>query len=63
MSENEYPDSFLFFGYPPEHAEAFMAAQCDFIECVCHLGQIWKQQWDMQPETIPLEAEIHGAQA
>ena len=60
MSSDEYPEAYFFFGYPPEMAEEYMAAQCNFIECLCHLGMIWREQWDEDPESIPLEAEIHG---
>ncbi len=57
---DEYPDTALFFGYPPEQAEAYFHEQLGFIDCLCHLGMIWKSQWETQPDTIPLEAEING---
>ncbi len=57
---DDYPDTVFFFGYPPDRAEAFYAAQLDWIDCLCDLGMIWRDQWETQVETIPLETDIHG---
>lgn len=57
---DETPETVFFHGYPTEQAEAFFGVQLDFIDCLCHLGMIWRQQWNSEPETIPLEADIRG---
>jgi len=56
---NEYEDP-RFHGYPPEQAIELFKSQLHAIECLCHLGSIWRTQWQIEPREIPMEADIHG---
>ena len=47
-------------GFPPEQAEQFFKNQLDAVICLCHLGTIWRMQWQHEPLAIPMEADIHG---
>ena len=57
---DDIPPQGQFHGYPSEQAEQFFKDQLDAVECLCHLGSIWRMQWQHEPLAIPMEADIHG---
>lgn len=43
-----------------ERASEEFSKQLEFVECLCHVGFLWKNQWFQDAKSIPMEADLHG---